>query len=115
MLEQPPGPMENPSLSHAPTSSGRGSSPTGATVIPLEVDLRAPHLYLNRELSWLEFNSRVLSESESETVPLVERLKFHAIVATNLDEFFMVRVAGLKQQLTGEIEEPAPDGMTPAE
>ncbi len=107
--------MENPSLSHAPTSAARGSSPTGATVIPLEVDLRAPHLYLNRELSWLEFNARVCAEAQSESVPLVERLKFHAIVASNLDEFFMVRVAGLKQQLTGEIEEPAPDGMTPAE
>jgi polyphosphate kinase len=115
MLDLTPDPMENPAISHAPTSSGRGSSPTGATVIPLEVDLRAPHLYLNRELSWLEFNARVLAESENESVPLVERLKFHAIVASNLDEFFMVRVAGLKQQLTGEIEEPAPDGMTPAE
>lgn len=78
-------------------------------------DLRAASLYLNRELSWLEFNARVLAEAEDETVPLMERLKFHAIVASNLDEFFMVRVAGLKQQLTGEVGEPGPDRMTVAE
>jgi polyphosphate kinase len=107
-------PMENPSLSHAPQPA-RTSSPGVATVAPPGIDLRAPSLYLNRELSWLEFNARVLAEAESESVPLVERLKFHAIVSSNLDEFFMVRAAGLKQQLTGEIEEPAPDGMTPAE
>ncbi len=75
-------------------------------------DVRSSALYLNRELSWLEFNARVLAEAESETVPLLERLKFHAIVTGNLDEFFMVRVAGLKQQLTGEVDEMGPDGMT---
>ena len=79
---------------------------------PDPLDLRAPALYLNRELSWLEFNARVLAESDSETVPLLERLKFHAIVSSNLDEFFMVRVAGLKQQLTGEVDEMGPDGMS---
>jgi polyphosphate kinase len=78
-------------------------------------DTRANSLYLNRELSWLEFNARVLSEADSEGVPLLERLKFHAIVASNLDEFFMVRVAGLKQQLTGEVGDLGPDGMTVAE
>ena len=78
-------------------------------------DLRAPHLYLNRELSWLEFNARVLAEAETEGVPLLERLKFHAIVTSNLDEFFMVRVAGLKQQLTGAVGEIAPDGMSVAD
>ena len=77
-----------------------------------EPDLLATSLYLNRELSWLEFNARVLAEAENEQVPLLERLKFHAIVASNLDEFFMVRVAGLKQQLTGEVGEMPPDGMT---
>ena len=78
-------------------------------------DVRASALYLNRELSWLEFNARVLAEAESESVPLFERLKFHAIVSGNLDEFFMVRVAGLKQQLTGEVDEVGPDGMTVGE
>jgi polyphosphate kinase len=75
-------------------------------------DLRSHELYLNRELSWLEFNARVLAEADSETVPLLERLKFHGIVSGNLDEFFMVRVAGLKQQLTGEVDDMGPDGMT---
>src|SRR5439155_20191640 len=92
-----------PSLSVAPTS------------ISQEPDLRSASLYLNRELSWLEFNARVLSEADSESVPLLERLKFFAIVASNLDEFFMVRVAGLKQQLTGEVGEIPPDGMTVSE
>ncbi len=89
-----------------------------ATIAPPSVDptdLGAPALFLNRELSWLQFNSRVLAEAMNEAVPLLERLKFHAIVASNLDEFYMVRIAGLKQQLTGEAGEIPPDGMTVAE
>ncbi len=86
-----------------------------AAATPETPDLRAPSLYLNRELSWIEFNARVLAEAESDSVPLLERLKFHAIAASNLDEFFMVRVAGLKQQLTGEVGEVGPDGLTPHE
>jgi polyphosphate kinase len=93
-------------------------TPKPFSVVPTQdssLDLRAANLYLNRELSWLEFNARVLAEAENESVPLLERLKFHAIVSSNLDEFFMVRVAGLKQQLTGEVGEIQPDGMTVAE
>jgi polyphosphate kinase len=91
--------------------------PTGSVVPPPPApgdgpDLRSAALYLNRELSWIEFNARVLAEAENDAVPLLERLKFHAIVASNLDEFFMVRVAGLKQQLTGEVGELAADGLT---
>jgi len=103
-----------------PAASANGAvvsppAPLSATVLPTEPDIRSTALYLNRELSWLEFNARVLAEAENEAVPLLERLKFHAIVASNLDEFFMVRVAGLKQQLTGEVAEMGPDGMTVAE
>jgi polyphosphate kinase len=73
-------------------------------------------LFLNRELSWLEFNQRVLDEAADPGVPLLERVKFLAIVATNLDEFFMIRVAGLKQQVAGgDPVEPSADGMSPQE
>jgi polyphosphate kinase len=72
-----------------------------------------PALFINRELSWLEFNARVLAEAAESSVPLYERLKFLAIFASNLDEFFMVRVAGLQAQLFSEVEEVPPDGMTP--
>ncbi len=72
-------------------------------------------MYINRELSWLEFNARVLAEAADDGVPLYERLKFLGIFASNLDEFFMVRVAGLQAQLSSQVEEVAPDGMTPEE
>src|SRR6478752_8762537 len=72
-----------------------------------------PSLYINRELSWLEFNARVLAEADDARVPLYERAKFLAIFAANLDEFFMVRVAGLQARLSGGVEEATADGMTP--
>ncbi|MFO0735510.1 MAG: polyphosphate kinase 1 [Labilithrix sp.] len=97
-----PTPSPRDSASHLAAASTSTETP----------DLRSPLLYLNRELSWIEFNARVLAEADNELVPLLERLKFHAIVASNLDEFFMVRVAGLKQQLTGEVGELAADGLT---
>ncbi len=72
-----------------------------------------PQLFINRELSWLEFNQRVLDEAADPTVPLLDRVKFVSIVATNLDEFFMIRVAGVKQQLAGDVVELTADGRNP--
>jgi polyphosphate kinase len=82
--------------------------------IAAEPDLSASDLYFNRELSWLEFNARVLELAEDESVPLLERVKFCAIVSNNLDEFFMVRVAGLHDQIEAGIETPREDGRTPS-
>jgi polyphosphate kinase len=77
------------------------------------LDLREPSLYINRELSWLEFNRRVLHEALDPRTPLLERLKFLAIFSSNLDEFYQVRVAGLKRQVSAGIIERTADGMTP--
>ena len=78
---------------------------------PDSTDLTAPALYINRELSWLEFNQRVLRQAQDDRHPLLERVKFVSIVATNLDEFFMVRVATLLRKLRGDVEDVSPDGL----
>ncbi len=75
--------------------------------------LSDPSLYINRELSWLGFNNRVLEQARDGRHPLLERVRFVAISETNLDEFFMIRVAGLQQQVASELPNPVPDGMTP--
>jgi polyphosphate kinase len=84
----------------------------------MSVDRDAPadeHRYLNREMSWLEFNARVLALADDPQTPLLERLKFLAIFSQNLDEFFQVRVAGLKDQIAAGLKGRTPDGMTAGE
>jgi len=75
----------------------------------------APENFINRELSWLEFNRRVLEEAQDPTQPLIERVKFLTIFSSNLDEFFEIRVAGIKQQIESETSDVGPDGLSPTE
>ena len=98
-----------------PRAAGTPRTPPAAAAAasPSEVDLKDPSLYLNRELTWLEFNRRVLNEAEDERTPLLERVKFLAIVSSNLDEFFMKRIGGLKQQVGAGVQELTVDGRTP--
>jgi polyphosphate kinase len=122
-LPQGPGPVATP---------GSGTPPVLPVAPPLSVvppaepavvalpqtpvqNLSEARLFINRELSWLSFNERVLEEGLDPAVPALERLKFLAITSSNLDEFFMIRVAGLKQQLSGHVEESGADAMSPGE
>ncbi|MEN8303344.1 MAG: RNA degradosome polyphosphate kinase, partial [Campylobacterota bacterium] len=77
------------------------------------INLKNPNLYNNRELSWLQFNTRVLKQAQDESLPLLERLKFLAIYGTNLDEFYMIRVAGLKKLFAAGIIVSGADKLTP--
>lgn len=79
------------------------------------INLNDPQYYFSRELDWLEFNRRVLCEAIDPRTPLLERLKFMAIFSSNIDEFFMVRVAALKQQVEAKVSRLTPDGQTPSE
>src|SRR5204863_3432127 len=74
-----------------------------------------PQNFINRELSWLEFNRRVLEEAQDVTQPIIERVKFLTIFSSNLDEFFEIRVAGIKQQIESETSDVGPDGLSPTE
>jgi polyphosphate kinase len=80
-----------------------------------DINLADPQYYLSRELTWLEFNDRVLHEAMDERTPLLERLKFMGIFSSNLDEFFMVRIAAIKQQIEAKVSQLTPDGRTPSE
>ncbi len=80
-----------------------------------DINLADPQYYLSRELTWLEFNARVLHEAMDERTPLLERLKFMGIFSSNLDEFFMVRIAALKQQIEAKVVQLTQDGRTPNE
>jgi polyphosphate kinase len=102
-------------------SSPAPDPPANVVAMPLPNELPArpnfadPINFINRELSWLEFNRRVLEEAQDPTQPLLERIKFLGIVSSNLDEFFEIRVAGIKQQIASETSDVGPDGMSPTE
>ena len=102
-------------MAHAADRSTEVAERSSEAPIRAAAPLGAPELYTNRELSWLDFNDRVLQLAEDESLPLLERLKFIAIYASNLDEFFMVRVAGLHDQVDAGIDARGPDGLSPSE
>jgi polyphosphate kinase len=89
--------------------------PEGLNLPEAIPNLEDPKLYLNRELSWLEFNKRVLEEAEDPSHPLLERVKFLSIFFNNLDEFFMIRISGLREQLSSGVLEAALDGRSPSD
>ncbi|MDV3352654.1 polyphosphate kinase 1 [Leptothoe sp. ISB3NOV94-8A] len=86
-----------------------------AKAVSSDIDLTSPNYYISRELSWLSFNERVLHEALDPRTPMLERLKFLAIFSNNLDEFFMVRVAGIKKQIEAQVSRRTADGRTPME
>ena len=118
-FSDPPGGSKAGATGSAVTAPDTGSTAhvrhllTGAATSREEPSLSSPDLYLNRELTWLSFNRRVLAEAEDERNPLLERLKFLAITSSNLDEFFMKRIGGLKQQAAAGVQQLTVDGRTP--
>jgi polyphosphate kinase len=98
------------SISPSPDNVVPMPPPPDASTTP---DFSDPKNFINRELSWLEFNRRVFEEAQDPTQPLLERVKFLGIVSSNLDEFFEIRVAGIKQQIASETSDVGPDGMSP--
>ena len=98
----------------AQNAEGPGPVPVDWSAIDAQ-DLSAPALYINRELSWLEFNRRVLAQAQDPGHPLLERVKFLSIFSSNLDEFFMVRVAGIVGQVRAGDDTASRDGLRPSD
>src|SRR5437764_4351992 len=102
-------------------AQSRVETEEGPTIVPAKIEQTArerfgdPKNFINRELSWLEFNRRVFEEAQDPTQPLIERVKFLCIFSSNLDEFFEIRVAGIKQQIESETSDVAADGLSPTE
>jgi len=112
---QPDGKLRDGRIDGAGKKDGAASAPAARSIANTAnvANLDSPDLFLNRELTWLAFNRRVVSEAEDESNPLLERLKFLAITASNLDEFFMKRIGGLKQQAVAGVHQLTVDGRTP--
>src|SRR3954463_12498117 len=105
-----------------PSKAQPSTSETVANIVampapepPAHERFSKPEYFINRELSWIEFNRRVLEEAQDPTQPLIERVKFLAIVSSNFDEFFEIRVAGIKQQIESETSDVGPDGLSPTD
>ena len=112
-LPAQPRPARKKTAAGAQATAKSAATPVPRAKQPGKIDLDAPEFYLNRELTWLEFNRRVLHMATDAATPLLERVKFLAIVGSNLDEFFMKRIGGLKQQIAAGIRTPSVDGRTP--
>lgn len=116
-FDNPPSPPTPPPPdATTPSPSGPAGQPAATKTAATKAagnPLRAPELYLNRELTWLQFNFRVLHEARDRRTPLLERVKFLAIAASNMDEFFMKRIGGLKQQIGAGVHKLTIDGRSP--